>query len=175
MAADTEYDDEQGDEPRWLTSEERSAWLAVTAFTTKLPGALDAQLQRDAGLSFFEYMVMAVLSEQPSWTLQMSDIAQGASASLSRLSHTATRLENKGYLVRSRCPGAGRRTNATLTQAGYDKVVETAPSHVAMVRHLFIDAVSPDQLNAIRDGGRAILERIDSRDLFTDVALGLRD
>ena len=31
MAADTEYDDEQGDEPRWLTSEERSAWLAVTA------------------------------------------------------------------------------------------------------------------------------------------------
>ena len=175
MAADIDLDDEQGDEPRWLTPEERAAWLAVTAFTTKLPSALDAQLQRDAGLSFFEYMVLAVLSEQDDWTLQMSDIAQGASASLSRLSHTATRLENKGYLVRTRCPGAGRRTNATLTQAGFDKVVESAPGHVETVRRLVIDAVTPEELIAIRDGGRAVLRQIDAKDLYTDVALGLRD
>lgn len=168
-------DQPPAEEPRWLTAEERASWLAVSAIIMKLPGALDAQLQRDSGVSFFEYMVMAVLSEQPGWTLQMSEIARGASSSLSRLSHTATRLERKGWLTRERCPGAGRRTNATLTQAGYDKVVEMAPGHVATVRRLFIDAVTPEQRDAVRDVGRAILERIDSRDLFSDVALGLRD
>jgi DNA-binding MarR family transcriptional regulator len=91
----------------------------------------------------------------------MSDIARGASASLSRLSHTANRLEKKGYLERTRCPGAGRRTNATLTQAGYDKVVATAPGHVATVRRLLIDAVTPAQLAGLREIGDGVLAQID--------------
>lgn len=148
-------------EVRWLSPDEREALLAVAALTVKLPAALDAQLAADAGLSFFEYMVMAALSEQPDRTLQMSDIARFTSASLSRLSHTAKRLEGQGYLVRTRCPGAGRRTNATLTDAGCDKVVATAPGHVAEVRRLLIDAMTPEQLTMLRDVGSTVLTRID--------------
>jgi DNA-binding MarR family transcriptional regulator len=106
-------------------------------------------------------MVMAVLSEQPDRSMQMSDIARGASASLSRLSHTAKRLEKQGYLKRARCPGAGRRTRATLTRAGYEKVVATAPGHVATVRRLLVDAVTPAQLEAVRQVGQTVLTRID--------------
>ncbi len=93
------------DEPRWLTPPaERSAWLAMAALTVKLPGSLDAQLQRDQGISFFEYMVLSVLSERADRTLQMSFIAEATSSSLSRLSHTAKRLEGQGLLRRERIP-----------------------------------------------------------------------
>lgn len=150
----------EGVEP-WLNADERAAWLAVAALIVKLPAELDAQLQRDAGLSFFEYMVMAVLSEQPDRSLQMSEIARLASASLSRLSHTAKRLERQGYLRRTRCGGPGRRTTATLTQAGFDKVAEAAPGHVATVRRVLVDAVDPGELETLRVVGGAVLARID--------------
>jgi MarR family protein len=76
---------------------------------------LDAQLQRDAGLTFFDYMVLALLSGQPGWTMRVSALAAAISASLSRLSHVASRLEARGYFTRQRCPGPGRATSATLT------------------------------------------------------------
>lgn len=145
-------------EPRWLTPVEREAWLATAAIIIKLPAALDAQLQADAGLSFFDYMVMAALSEREDRTMQMSEIAGFTSASLSRLSHTAKRLEQQGFLVRTQVPGPGRRTNATLTEAGYAKVVASAPGHVANVRRLLIDAVSAEQLVALGQVGRQVLD-----------------
>jgi DNA-binding MarR family transcriptional regulator len=146
---------------RWLTPEEQTAWLTAATFAIKLPVALDAQLRRDAGISYFEYMVMAVLSEQDDHTLQMSNIAAATAASLSRLSHTATRLERLGYLTRARPPGPGRRTNATLTSAGYAKVVETAPGHVKVVRELVIDALSPGQRDALQAGLGNVVARLE--------------
>lgn len=148
------------EEVRWLTPKEREAWLSTATLMVSLPGALDAQLQADAGLSFFEYMVLAVLSEQPDRTLQMSEIAAFASGSLSRLSHTAKRLEKHGYLTRTQVPGAGRRTNATLTEAGYAKVLESAPGHVTEVRRLLIDNISASDLAALTRVGHAVMRQL---------------
>jgi len=147
--------------PRWLDDDERAAWIAAAAVVIELPGALDAQLLAGHGLTFFEYMVMAVLSERPDRTLQMSDIAAATSSSLSRLSHVARRLEAKGLLQRERVPGAGRRTNAVLTDAGYATVVAAAPGHVARVRDLVVDDLSADDLAALRRISESILARID--------------
>ena len=74
--------------------------MALAAVMIKLPAALDAQLQRDSGLSFFEYMVLAMLSERPQRTMRMSELAGLTNASLSRLSHVASRLEQQRYLRR---------------------------------------------------------------------------
>lgn len=148
-------------EPRWLGPDELDAWKAAAALIIKLPGALDGQLQAEQGLTFFEYMVLAVLSERPDRTLQMSDIAGATSSSLSRLSHVAKRLEKKGLLRRERVPGAGRRTNAVLTDAGHAKVVGAAPGHVARVRHLLVDAVPADDLAALRRISETVIRRID--------------
>ncbi|MBD8868044.1 MarR family transcriptional regulator [Nocardioides donggukensis] len=149
------------DDPRWLTPEERAAWLAVAALAVKLPAALDAQLQRDEGLSFFEYMVLAMLSEQEDRSLQMSELAAAASASLSRLSHAAKRLEAQGLLRRERLGGPGRRTRAELTDAGYAKLVAAAPGHSGRVRELVIDALTPDQLGTLREVGEVFMQRVD--------------
>ena len=147
-------------EPRWLDDEERAAWLSLAGVITLLPGALDAQLQRDAGLTHFEYMVLAMLSERPSRTARMSEIAALANGSLSRLSHVARRLEDQGYLVREACAEDRRATNAVLTDAGYAKVVATAPGHVAAVRALVFDALGPGHRDQLKDIGDRILGRV---------------
>lgn len=152
---------ETNDDVDWLTEAERSAWLAVAALSMRLPAALDVQLQRDSELNFFEYLVMAMLSEQPDRTLQMSELARVTASSLSRLSHTARRLEQAGYLTRRRIPGGGRRTAATLTEAGWAKVVEAAPAHVREVRRLVFDAAEPEEIAALAGIGRKVVRAID--------------
>lgn len=149
------------DEPvRWLDDDERSAWLAVAAIMITLPAALDARLQREGDLTFFEYLVLSVLSERADRTMQMSDIAAGVSASLSRLSHVAAKLEKRGLLSRSRLPGSGRRTGATLTDAGYAVVVAAAPGHVAAVREYLMGALERADLATLRRIGVAVAGRI---------------
>ncbi len=152
------------DEPLWLDAEERATWLALAGVMTKLPAAMDAQLQRDAGLSFFEYMVLAVLSERDNRTMRMSELAMLTNGSLSRLSHVAKRLESQGFLRRAPCSEDGRFTNAILTRAGYTKVVASAPGHVAAVRRLVFDALTKRQHAELRAIGDRILAQVDPAD-----------
>lgn len=147
-------------EPRWLTAEEQGAWRPVAALLFRLPSALDAQLQRDAGISNFEYMVLSGLSEAENRTLRMSDLAAMASGSLSRLSHVVSRLEKRGWVRREPCPGDGRFVNAVLTDDGWAKVIATAPGHVEAVRRLVVDALSPQQLSALGCASGTILGAI---------------
>jgi len=126
-----------------------AAWLPLARLMIKLPAALDAQLRRDAGISHFDYAVLARLSEAPEHTLRMSTLADFANGSLSRLSHVVARLESRGWVTRSPCPDDGRYTDATLTTEGYAKVVATAPGHVDAVRHLVIDPLTRAQLRQL--------------------------
>jgi DNA-binding MarR family transcriptional regulator len=147
--------------PRWLDEEERAAWLSIVRITSTLPAALDAALERDEGLNYFEYIVLAMLSEQPGLVLRMSQLAAVTNASLSRLSHVAKRLEARGLMRREPDPRDGRATNAFLTEAGLAKVRHAAPGHVAEVRSLVLDALSRAQLRQVRAANDAILARID--------------
>jgi DNA-binding MarR family transcriptional regulator len=156
-AAGTEQD---GRAPRPLDADERAAWRSVVEIMCALPRALDQQLQQDADLTFFEYMVLAVLAEREDRTMQMSDIAFGVSASLSRLSHVVAKLERRGLVRRARMPGAGRRTSAALTDAGHDAVVAAAPGHVATVRRLLLDATEPSDLPVLGRIGDGVARRI---------------
>jgi DNA-binding MarR family transcriptional regulator len=149
-------------DPRWLNDEERAAWLALAAIMFTLPGALDARLQQDADLTFFDYMVLSVLSERNDKTMQMSEIAAGVSASLSRLSHVAAKLESKGLLTRARIAGTGRRTSATLTDKGQSTVVAAAPDHVAAVREYVLAALRPADLRTVTRIGADIAGRINT-------------
>jgi DNA-binding MarR family transcriptional regulator len=155
-------------ETRWLTDDEQDAWRALAAMLLKLPAALDAQLQRDSGLSTFEYLVLSGLSEAPDRTLRMSDLAELANGSLSRLSHVVKRLEQRGWVRRELCPEDGRYTNAILTRAGWQQVAAAAPGHVAAVRELVFDALTAAQVRQMRDIGRRVVRRVDPRDRCTE-------
>ena len=146
---------------RWLDADERATWLTLSRMIVKLPSALDAQLERDADLNYFEYIVMAMLSEQETRTLRMSQLAALTNASLSRLSHVAKRLESRGFLRREPDPDDGRYTRAVLSEAGFDKVVRSASGHVTAVRELVFDALTPTEQRRLRESIGAILARVD--------------
>jgi DNA-binding MarR family transcriptional regulator len=143
---------------RWLSDEQQAAWRPFAALLFRLPALLEAQLQKDAGIGHFEYMVLVSLSEAPDRTLRMSELAAMASGSLSRLSHVVARLEGKGWVRREPCPGDGRFINAVLTDSGWDKLVETAPGHVAAVQKLLVDTLTPEELGSLGAISTHILE-----------------
>lgn len=147
---------------RWLDPEERAAWVRLAAVVERLPGLLEAQLNRDADLTHFEYWVLAMLSEAPDGTLRMSELAALTSATLPRLSHVVQRLEGRGLLKRVPCREDRRATNARLTAAGRRTIVAAAPGHVQAVRDLVIDALSPEQVTQLTDILNQILPRLDS-------------
>jgi len=130
----------------WLNHHEWSAWLQLLATVTLLPAAIDSQLQREAGMSHFEFAVMAVLSQQPGRSLQLKDLAVVANGSLSRLSHVISRLERQEW-VRRVSGAKGRATNAELTNQGYRKLMEAGPIHLAEVRRLVFDVLTPEEVN----------------------------
>jgi DNA-binding MarR family transcriptional regulator len=146
----------------WLSPGELTSWLSLVRLFTRLPWAIDSQLQRDAGLSMAEYMAMAMLAKEPDWTMRMSELAEELSSSLSRLSHLVKRLEGHGFVRREPDPTDGRFTNAILLPAGMRKLESTAPAHVAYIRHLVVDNLSPEQLRRLGQNAERILERIDS-------------
>lgn len=154
-------------DPRWLDSDEREAWLTLVGVMMKLPGALDAQLQRDAGISHFEYMVLAGLSEAPARTRRMSDLAAFTESGLPRLSQVVGRLEKRGWVSRCTDPADGRITLATLTDEGLAKIVATAPGHVEAVRTLVFDPLTRAQSRQLGSIGKRIMAAIDPADRWT--------
>ena len=148
-------------EPRWLVGIERDAWLSLIGVIIRLPASLDTQLQRDAGLSHFEYIVMVNLSNADGHVLRMSQLAALCHSSLSRLSHVVARLERRSWLRRDPCPDDGRATLATLTDEGFAKLASAAPGHVEAVREYVIDALDPQQLRQLTAIGETILGRLD--------------
>ncbi|SNS45659.1 transcriptional regulator, MarR family [Geodermatophilus saharensis] len=148
-------------EPRWLSADEMTAWVRLVAVVELLPGVLDGQLRRDAGLTHFDYFVLAMLSEAPRRTLRMTELATRTNATLPRLSHVVRRLEERGLVERRPCPSDGRATNARLTDDGWATVRATAPGHVATVREHVLDALTPEQVGQLAEIAGALLGRLD--------------
>ena len=145
----------------WLARRQLRAWIRLRAVLELLPDVLDAQLRRDAAVTEFEYLVLAMLSETPGRTLRMTDLARQTSATLPRLSHVVSRLEGRGLVARFPCPDDRRATNARLTDDGWAKLQDAAPGHVAAVRHHVIDALTDEQIDQLAGICDAVLARLD--------------
>ncbi|MET4049267.1 DNA-binding MarR family transcriptional regulator [Rhodococcus sp. UYP5] len=150
----------EGAEPRWLTDDQQTAWRSLVALLTRLPAALDTQLQRDSGLTHFDYFVLSVLSEHPDRRIQLRDLAKFANASLSRLSHVVTKLEKVGWVRRESIPGS-RGSYAVLTDSGMDKVVESAPGHVATVQALLFEGLGDSEVARLAALSEVMLRQLD--------------
>ncbi|MHA2787575.1 MarR family winged helix-turn-helix transcriptional regulator [Corynebacterium sp. S7] len=160
MESEKEPKKEPQKEPRWLNAEEREAWNALASMMLLVPSALDTQLKRDADITHFDYRVMSTLSESPQRQLRMSELATLVDSALPRLSQVVARLEKRGWIDRVPDPEDGRYTIATLTEAGWDKVVATAPGHAEEVRRIVIDPLTKTQIRTLSEIGRRIIKEI---------------
>ena len=138
--------------PRWLNKEEKRAWNAFRNAHALLYQRMDQQLKRDSGLSHLQYQILAMLSGAPERELRMTELACAVQNSKSGLTYQIGQLEQAGLVRRRDCLSDVRAVYACLTDEGMTKLEHAAPGHVALVRDLFIDVLTPEQLTALADG-----------------------
>lgn len=147
---------------RWLTDEEQAVWRAYVHMNGVVNEHLERQLQRQAGIGLSYYLVLAMLSEAPDRSLRMQQLAQILRISQSRTSHAIARIEEKGWVCRRPSPDDRRGTVVQLTDAGWDKLIATAPEHVEAVREALFDALTTDQVRELGAVCSAVIARRDA-------------
>jgi DNA-binding MarR family transcriptional regulator len=147
-------------EPKWLNPREMRAWRSYIIASRRLLEALDQDLSGH-DLSMADYEVLAQLSEAPGRRIRMSDLAEIAMLSKSRLSHRITVMEKAGWVRREACKEDRRGAWAVMTEKGLKAIVKAAPDHVDSVRTRFLDRLDGE-------------DQINLADVFEEVLAGLR-
>jgi DNA-binding MarR family transcriptional regulator len=147
-------------ETRWLDPAQQRDWRAYIEGSVRLHELIDQSLKSSHGLSSAEYEILVRLSESEGHRLRMAELAEFASQSRSRLSHTCGRLERKGLVRRETCPDDKRGVFCRLTDKGFSTLESAAHDHVDTVREFFVDVVEPADLEAIGRAFTAISQQV---------------
>jgi DNA-binding MarR family transcriptional regulator len=145
---------------RWLDADQQASWRAFAVGVTLLLDRLDADLQRAFDLSLTEYEILVRLSERPGRSMRMAQLADALAHSRSRVTHTVARMQRAGLVDRSASPEDGRGIVCTLTDRGYDLLVEAAPVHVHGVRDYLVDLSSREDFAALGRVMNAVTDRL---------------
>ena len=137
--------------PGSLSDEHFAAWKPFAAVLELLPASINGELQRSVGLPLLSLYALGHLQQQSNRTAGMSDLAACVNSALPRMSRVVARLEADGLVERSTCATDGRVVIVSLTEKGERVIEQAMPVHDQMVRELLIDALSPEQLQSLRE------------------------
>jgi DNA-binding MarR family transcriptional regulator len=136
--------------PRWLNPTEMAAWRRYIVASRRLLEALDSDLAGHE-LSMPDYEILAQLSDAPDRRMRMSELADVAMLSRSRLSHRMKVMEKAGWVRREACPVDNRGFFAVMTPKGWKAIEAAAPDHVESVRSRFVDLLSKEDQRTIAE------------------------
>ena len=150
------------DETPWLDDRQQQVWRAWLRVGSRLPAALNRQLQRDSDLSLQDFDVLVQLTDVDEGRVRVSALAAALGWERSRLSHHVTRMERRGLVAREECDDDGRGAFVVLTPAGRTAIERAAPGHVRTVRSLVFDALAPAEVDALGEALAKVLDRLES-------------
>ncbi|MET8231666.1 MarR family winged helix-turn-helix transcriptional regulator [Micromonospora sp. NPDC005298] len=125
--------------PKPLTTDEEALVRALGQVMYVLPRTIDGDMVGDRQLPLTEYIALMHLSEATDRRMRMNELAALCHLSLSGMTRTIIRLETQGLVKRERCEQDARGWNAVLTDAGFARLEESWPSHLAAIRRRFLD------------------------------------
>jgi DNA-binding MarR family transcriptional regulator len=149
--------------PRGLGPDEQAAWESFIRMQETLIGRLSRLVRSDSGMSASDYIVLAKLTEAEEGRLRFLELAKLVEWEKSRMSHQVTRMEKRGLVTKRECPDDARGAFVVATPLGYQAIQEAAPIHVEHVRRLFVDAMTPNQLNTFARLSRRVLEHMEKQ------------
>ena len=150
--------------PKWLDEREERAWRGLLNMYGELRRQVSRQLQQETGLSDADYEVLVNLSEAPRGRMRPFELGRATRWEKSRLSHHLGRMAERGLVVRESCPTDSRGTVVAITPAGRAAIKAAAPKHVDHVRALFLEPLTPAQLDALADISERVLANLSSED-----------
>ncbi len=153
----------------WLDDREQRAWRGFLGMHAQLIRRLNRRLQDESDLSGPDYEVLVHLSESPDGRLRPFELCEALQWEKSRLSHHLTRMERRGLVAREECETDARGAHVSLTTAGRSSIVSAAPAHVAELRRLFVDALSPRQIDELARISEAVLTHLAQADPVSSI------
>ncbi|EID56396.1 MarR family winged helix-turn-helix transcriptional regulator [Saccharomonospora xinjiangensis] len=152
---------------RWLDDHEQRAWRGYLAMHAKLTARLSRQLQTESGLSLSDFEVLVQLTDQPEPRMRIGRLAVALQWEKSRLSHHLARMQKRGLVCREDCPSDARGSFVVLTDRGREAIERAAPGHVATVRDLVFDQLTPEQVSALASIAESVQRRLDASEYDT--------
>ena len=146
---------------RWLDEHEERAWRALHFMHMRLTAELAHQLTSSSGLSYPDYMVLVALTDQPDGRMRPFELGSSLGWEKSRLSHHIRRMGDRGLVDREECSDDRRGAFVVITAKGRTEIEAAAPGHVEAVRQLFINPLTPQQLDALRDAAETVLAALE--------------
>ena len=144
----------------WLSRSQLRTWLAFMGVQQRLGYEMNRQLQADNELSLADYDILNALSAAPGECLQVSALAARIGWERSRVSHHAKRMQSRGLVHCDVAASDRRATDVRLTPDGKRAIVEAAPGHVDLVRHLFFGGLPEELLAPLSQALQAIYDHV---------------
>ena len=126
---------------RHLSPQELFAWTRFLDAGRLLEEILAGQVAREHQMTHSDYEVLVRL-DGAQGSLRMSELAAQVVSSAQKLTHTANRLERRGWIERVPAEGDGRGLVANLTPAGRSALAEAAVGHAALIKRFLLDDLS---------------------------------
>lgn len=140
----------------WLTEEQQQMWRLWVEVTQRQFNEFEDALQTQSGLTMSDYEILVTLSESPNQEARMSELANRAIISRSRLTYRVDRMVKKGFVTRADSGHDRRGVVAKLTAEGMQHLEAAAPKHVDTVQQLMIEQLDADDVKALK----AILDKL---------------
>jgi DNA-binding MarR family transcriptional regulator len=93
--------------------------------------------------------------------MRSSELAAGIGWERSRHSHHLGRMEGRGLIRRDECVTDSRGAEVVLTPEGADAFRRASAPHLHAIRELFVDALTPAQLDAAGEIAIALRSHLD--------------
>jgi DNA-binding MarR family transcriptional regulator len=143
---------------RWLNEEEQRAWRALQFMQMRLTARLAHDIAVTSDLSYSDYLVLVALTDRIDDRMRPFELGAVLSWEKSRVSHQVNRMEARGLVAKERCGLDRRGAFVVATPEGRKAVEAAAPRHVETVRRLFIDRLTPEELETVRVVAERILD-----------------
>lgn len=154
---------------RWLDETEQLAWHALLVFVNRGLPRLERTL-KEHGLLVVHYSILVGLSSTPGDTMRLSELADAANLSQSRLTHRLRTMTERGHVEIAADPDDGRGKNATLTPAGRKLLERVAPVHVDDVRSIVFDHLDDAETAALATAMSKVAHGLCDHDAFAPKA-----
>jgi DNA-binding MarR family transcriptional regulator len=145
----------------WLSADEQRSWRSVVRLHRKLFAGLTADLQAQSGLSGADFEVLVALTDVPDGRVRFQDLAREIDWEQSRLSHQIRRMAKRDLVAREECAEDGRGAYVVISAHGRTVVEAAAPKHVATVRRLVLDALTPEEFAELGRLSAKVTDRIE--------------
>ncbi|MFF0173503.1 MarR family winged helix-turn-helix transcriptional regulator [Micromonospora profundi] len=147
-------------EPERLNDREQRAWFGFLVMQEDVRRHMNRQLLRDAGISLADFAVLSSLRLHGEGPMRVFELREVLRWEKTRLTHQVSRMIRRGLLERRSSDDDARGTYIALTGEGRTVIDRATPLHLRYVREVFLDVLSPRQLDTLAVMSEAVLDNL---------------